>query len=185
MSTDDFIKKMNQKVAQIEKVNKPLELAVKSIMSLQSKRIFLDGKNSEESIIGQYKGKDIYVNPTKPNKWSFATKGKKGESVFKNGRPHKTGYFGTYLGFKTAVGRNRRLKTVDLFLTGQLHRKWANSEVIGKAEAIKINQHNYITTLDDDNAKKIERYGKVFNLSIKEKGKFLSIIQFELAKALR
>ena len=185
MTTDDFIKKLDQKIAKLEKEDKPLEIAVRSIMSLQSKRIFLEGKNSEEQTIGTYKGKDVYVNPEKPNKWSFATKGKDGKSAFKNGKTHKTGYFKTYLDFKSAVGRNKRFKTVDLFLTGQLHRNWANSQVIGKATAIKVSQHNYITTLSDDNLKKVERYGNVFNLSVKEKGKFLSIIQFELAKALR
>lgn len=185
MTTDDFINKMNEKIAKIEKENKPLELAVRSVMSLQSKRIFLDGKNSEESIIGEYSSKDIYVNPTKPNKWSFPTKGKDGKDTFNNGNKHKTGYFKNYLGFKTTVGRNRKLKTVDLFLTGSLHRNWANSDVLSKAEAIKVNQHNYITTLSDENAKKIERYGRVFNLSTREKGMLLFIIQKELAKGLQ
>lgn len=185
MKTDEFIKKMNEKIARIEKENKPLELAVKSIMSLQSKRIFLDGKNSEQSIIGTYSNKELYVNPTKPNKWSFPTKGKTGKDTFDNGNKHKTGYFKNYLGFKTTVGRNKRFKTVDLFLTGSLHRKWANKETVGQAEAIKINQHNYMTTLDDENQKKVERYGNVFGLSSKERSEFLRIINFELGKAMK
>jgi len=185
MTTDEFIKKLNKQAAGIEKFNKPLNEAVKSIMSLQSKRIFLEGKNSDEAIIGNYGDKEIYVNPTKPNKWSFPTKGKEGKDTFKNGNKHKTGYFKNYIGFKTTVGRNRKLKTVDLFLTGQLHRQWANSEVVGKAQAIRINQHNYITQLSDENQNKVERYGRVFNLSVREKGMFLAVIQDELFKALK
>ncbi len=185
MSTDDFINKMNKNIAKIEKENKPLELAVRSVMSLQSKRIFLEGKNSSEAIIGNYGDKEIYVNPQKPNKWNFATKGKSGSDTFKNGNKHKTGYFDNYLTFKKKVGRNKRVKSVDLFLTGGLHRNWANSDRVGDAKAVKVNQHNYITTLDDENQKKVERYGKVFNLSLRERGKFLAIIQFELGKALR
>lgn len=184
MTTNEFITKLNKQMAEIEKTNKPLATAVGSIMSLQSKRIFLEGKNSDEAIIGNYGDKEIYVNPQKPNKWSFATKGKTGSDTFKNGNKHKTGYFKNYLTFKTTLGRNRKLKTVDLFLTGSLHRQWANSLVVGKAQAVRINQHNYITQLSDENQAKVERYGRVFNLSVKEKAMFLAIIQTELGKAL-
>lgn len=186
MSTEEFIKKMNEKIAKIEKENIPLQLAVGFVMSLQSKRIFLDGKNSEESEIGKYGNKEIYVNPQKPNKWNFPVKGKTGEDTFQNGKKHKTGYFANYVGFKNTVGRkNKRVAGVDLFLTGKLHRNWANSETIGKAQAIKVNQHNYITRLSDENLNKVERYGRVFNLSTKERQAFILIIQKELAKALR
>ena len=185
MTTDDFIKKMDKQIAEIEKTNVPLSRAVGAIMSLQSKRIFLEGKNTDEAIIGRYGDKELYVNPEKPNKWKFPTKGKTGKDTFNNGNKHKTGYFKNYLGFKTTIGRNAKLKTVDLFLTGTLHRQWANSLVVGKAQAIRVNQHNYISQLSDENLNKVERYGRVFNLSVKEKQAFLFIIQKELAKALQ
>lgn len=186
MTTDQFIAKMNKKIEAIEKFDKPLELAVRSVMSLQSKRIFLEGKNSDEGLIGQYGDKEIYVSPsTYPTLKKFPLKGKSGKTTFKNGSPHKTGYFPDYLSFKKAVGKNKKISTVDLFLTGELHRDWANSEVIGKADATKVNQHNYIVTLSEENQNKVERYGRVFNLSLRERGMFLKTVQFELGKAMR
>ena len=191
MTTDDFIKKMDKQIAEIEKTNIPLSRAVGAIMSLQSKRIFLEGKNTDEAIIGSYKGGEIYIDPiaiqknaTKPLK-KFILYGKDGSRTLKNGEERKTGYFKSYLDFKIKIGLNRRRKTVDLFLTGTLHQQWANSLQVGKAQAIRINQHNYITQLSDENLNKVERYGRVFNLSVKEKQAFLFIIQKELAKALQ
>lgn len=188
MSTDEFIKKMNDKIAKIEKENEPLKIAVRSIMSLQSKRIFLKAQNSDNSVIGIYKGGEIWVNPTKEpynRVKKIATKGKTGESKFENGQPHKTGYFKNWLNYKKAVGRNKTTLNVDLFLTGDLHRNWANAKIGAQAQAIKINQHNYLTRLDGDNFKKVERYGRVFNLSIFERKEFLRVLQIELVRALK
>lgn len=186
MTTDQFIAKMNKKIEAIEKFDKPLELAVRSVMSLQSKRIFLEGKNSDEGLIGQYGNKEIYVSPNAyPTLKKFPLKGKAGKTTFKDGSPHKTGYFPDYLSFKKAVGKNKKISSVDLFLTGELHRDWANSEVVGKADATKVNQHNYIVTLSEENQNKVERYGRVFNLSLRERGMFLKTVQFELGKAMR
>lgn len=186
MTTDEFIRKQNDKIAQIEKTNKPLEIAVRSMMSIQSKRIFLQGQNANNGIIGSYSAKEIYVSP-KANKGlpNFPLKGKLGKADFKNGNKHKSGYFKNYLDFKTTIGRNQRIKTVDLFLTGQLSRNWANSESLSNAQATRVTQHNYIITLTEKNAVKTERYGNVFGLSIKERQKFLEVIQFELTKALK
>ncbi len=186
---------MNKNIAKIEKENKPLELAVRSVMSLQSKRIFLKAQNSDNSIIGIYKGGEIYINPTKapynrlPNK---GTKGKKGNSEFKTyhgfetqGYKHKTGYFKNWLNYKKAIGKNKLTLNVDLFLTGDLHRNWANAKIGAIPNAIKLNQHNYVTPLSDENFVKVERYGRVFNLSTNEKKEFLRLLNIELSKALR
>jgi len=188
MKTDEFIKKMNEKIAKIEKVNRPLELAVRAVMSLQSKRIFLKSQNADNSIIGIYKGGEIYINPTKAPFNRLAnkgTKGKAGKSVFDNGQPHKAGYFKNWLNYKKAIGRNKLTLNVDLFLTGDLHRNWANAEIGQQPDAIKITQHNYITRLSDENYNKVEKYGRVFNLSTFERKEFLRIIGIELNNALK
>ncbi|MES2592392.1 MAG: hypothetical protein V4608_10935 [Bacteroidota bacterium] len=188
MTTDEFVQKLNAKIQAIEKEDKPLQIAVRSIMALQSKRIFLEGKNSSEGNIGEYSKKNIYVSDTIRQEAripKFPLKGKNGKEAFKNGNKHKSGYFENYLGFKTSIGRNKRIKTVDLFLSGDLHNNWANSEVVGKANAIRVNQHNYTVLLSEKNQNKAKRYGRVFNLSANEKSKFLLVIQSELAKALR
>lgn len=183
MTIDEFNKKLEEKIKLIEKENKPLLLAVKSITALQSKRIFLDGKNAAEAPIGEYKNREYWINPKNSPK-KFTPKGKDGKTKFKNGEPHKTGYFTNWLAHKEAIGRNKRVKTVDLLYTGELSRNWANAEILSKAAATKITQHNYIVSLTQKNKDKTERYGNVLGLSKKEKDIFLKVVQFELKKAL-
>lgn len=182
MKTADFIAKLNRQIESIIKLDKPLEIAVRSMMAIQSKRIFLNGLNSNESVIGQYVKKPVYIS-LKDSPKSFIPKGKPGAN--KKIKDRKTGYFESYLAYKTTIGRNARVKTVDLFLSGALHRDWANSESFAKQEATKINQHNYVVSLSENNANKVDRYGKVFNLSAKERVIFLDLVQKELSKALK
>ena len=182
MTTDQFIAKLNNQIEAIVKLDKPLEIAVRSMMAIQSKRIFLNGLNSDGNVIGQYVKKPIYISLAGSPK-SFTPKGKPGAN--KKIKDRKTGYFENYLAYKTTIGRNARVKTVDLFLSGELHKDWANSEALVKPEATKINQHNYVVSLSENNQNKVDRYGKVFNLSVKERAVFLDLVQIELAKALK
>jgi hypothetical protein len=187
LTTDEFIKKQNAKLAVILEKNIPLQLAVRSVMAMQSKRIFLEGKNSKGSLIGNYGNYPLYVSEKyrkSTNLPSFPLKGKTGETKFKNGNTHKSGYFGNYLAFKIAVKLNKRVNTVDLFLTGTLHRHWANGDVVGKAEARKVSVNEYYVGISNDDAKKIDRYNNVFNLSLQEKETFFKVIRGELKKAL-
>ena len=181
MTTIDFISKLDRQIEAIVKLDKPLEISVRSMMAIQSKRIFLNGLNSDGSEIGQYVKKPIYIS-LKDSPKSFTPKGKPGAN--KKIKDRKTGYFESFLSYKVAIGRNAKVKTVDLFLSGELHRDWANSESFAKQEATKINQHNYVVSLSENNANKVDRYGKVFNLSVKERTIFLDLVQKELIKAL-
>lgn len=168
--------------------NIPLQLAVRSVMAMQSKRIFLEGKNSKGGIIGQYGTNHLYVSETYRNKTNlpkFPLKGKYGDKKFKNGKYHKSGYFENYLAFKKAVKLNKRIGTVDLFLTGTLHRHWANSDKVGIAEARKVNANHYYVAISDEDYKKINRYQNVFNLSLQEKQTFYKVLSGELKKALQ
>jgi len=193
---------MNNQIESIIKLDKPLEISVRSMMAIQSKRIFLNGKNSDGGNIGDYSTNPVYISLEDSPK-SFTPKGKPGGKKDKNalvsdirtrttkkvkvkanGSERKTGYFESYLSYKVAIGRNAKVKTVDLFLSGELHRDWANSESFTKQEATKINQHNYVVSLSENNANKVDRYGKVFNLSVKERTIFLDLVQKELIKAL-
>jgi hypothetical protein len=186
MTTDEFIAKQDAKIKAIIRENKPLAIAVKSAMAIQAKRIFLDGKNAEDVIIGEYSDNEIYVSPNS-NKGlpKFPLEGKNGSTKFENGNQHKTGYFKNYLAFKKTIGRNKRIQTVDLFLTGSLLRNWANAETLAKAQAKKISQNKYVVALTDLNFKKAERYGNVFGLSKTEKDTFLKVIQFEYNKVMK
>lgn len=197
MTTDQFILKMSKQIQDIKEHDKPLALAVKSVMALQHQRIFRDGLNSRGSVIGTYKKKDIYISGDLAGDLGIKQipkpfKGKTGKSKFKNGELHKSGYFESFLAYKKKIGKNNKIQTIDLFLSGNLQRNWANAELKQPPRAIKLSVHRYIVGLSQENAVKVSkkgtdlmRYGRVFNLSVVEKGKFLAVIQHELAKALR
>ena len=190
MTTDEFIKKQEAKIAEIMKVNKPLEIAVRSIMTMKSKRIFIEGKNANGGLIGEYSKKELYASPKGMQKKAtrnlpgFPLKGKAGETKFKNGNSHKTGYFENYLAFKKAVGLNKIIQTVDLHLTGTLMQNWANGE-IGNPMAKKLSANNYIEFLRSENYNKIKRYPNVFTTSKNERSMFLKVIQVEFTKAMK
>lgn len=185
MSTAEWISRQQEKIKKLEQENKPLQIAVYSVMSIQSDRIFRKGLNSDGSLIGDYSKKEIYVSPNQ-NKGlpKFQTKGKEGSDTFLNGKKHKTGYFTNYLAFKKAVGRSKLIQTVDLFLTGALIRNWGNSESLSDAKPVRVDQNNYQVRLKEENAIKASKYGNVFGLSKTERTTFLKVIQVELTKAM-
>jgi hypothetical protein len=188
MTTDEFNKKLEEKIKLIEKENIPLERAVRHIMTLQSRRIFINAKNANESPIGTYKDRELYINPNKEPQnrvKKFPVKGKTGETKFKNGEPHKTGYFSNWLSYKKTIGQNKNTNGVNLSWTGDLQRNWANADIGKPANAIRINQHNYVVSLRKENAVKAERYGNVFGISTKERVEFFRVNKLELIKALK
>lgn len=189
MTTKQFIEKQNKVLDSLFKENKPLLIAVKSIMAVQSKRIFLDGKNASGSVIGKYSKKPIYVNPDNLPvgvSTAFPLKGKTGKSKFDDGTSHVSAYFPNYLAFKKKIGRNKRISSVDLILSGALNKDWSNSEVVnGEASAKKINPSHYVVAISEVNAKKAERYGNVFGLQKREKQLFLNVLQDEVGKLMR
>lgn len=186
MTTEEFNKDLDKKIADLVKFDKPLLFGVKTVMALQSKRIFLDAKDKNGGNIGEYKSEDIYIDPKNSPK-KFTPKGKDGKTKKKNGEPYRTGYFASYLDYKKAIGGNKRTSGVDLLLFGELSRDWANAEVVTKAEAKKISPHEYVVDLKELNKNKVERYGvdTVFGLSKSEKDTLLKVINFELLKALK
>jgi hypothetical protein len=189
-TTDGFIKNIDKKIAELLKTNKPLLIAVKSVTALQSKRIFLDGKNKNGNDIGDYSPNEIRVNPKNSPK-KFTPRGKNGKTKKKNKEPYKTGYFANYLEFKKEIGGNEKINTVDLLLFGELNRDWANAKVITKGSIAtpkekQISVNEYVIDLKDVNLKKVKRYGvdTVFGLSKEERKQFYIVLNFELKKAL-
>lgn len=182
-----YTKELEAKIAALEKNDKPLEIATRSVMALQARRIFIQGKASDNSSIGKYSTKDIYISPSNSPK-KFPLKGKDGKTKFKNGNLHKTGYFKGYEGFRKAIGRPT--SPVNLTLSGELLKNFSNANSTGEARPVKINQHYYVVRLRENNFKKVtgneEHFGKrIFNLSRSEKDKFKEIITKELARALQ
>ena len=77
MTTEEWIKDQQKKIAELIKYCKPLEIAAKDTMAMQAGRIFVDGKDSADSSIGKYSVKPFYLNPkNSPKKFSVGGKGK-------------------------------------------------------------------------------------------------------------
>lgn len=100
-------------------------LAVGSIHALQVGRIFTDGVSSTGGKIGKYNStKPLYIHPYSSRK-NIKTQGKSGQTKFKNGKPHKTGYFQSYAAYRRAMGLGSSF--VNLNLTGLLEEDYTNS----------------------------------------------------------
>lgn len=180
MKTADYIRKMRTAI-QILKSGKPVAIASQDTHVMMTERIFEKGKNSQNSDIGKYDdSKGLYVNPNvAPRKFRPAGKNSN-KAKFKNGNERKTRYFKSYKSYRQAVGRS--VGKVNLVLTGNLQSDF------GKA-VTKVNNLKYTATARSENEKKIEgqeeRYGKIFELTKKEKKNFKDVLYFEVEKLLK
>lgn len=196
MTTDQYISKLQGKIKELEKQNKPFEIAVRSTMALQSNRIFIEGKNSSGSSLGQYDTTlPMYINPLKAPRATgkkikgieglMPPTGKNGDTVFKNGEPHKTTYVKNYKDYRNRIGR--RVDRVDITLSGDLQSDFRNSVSTTKVTPTKVNTNEYITVIRRPlNTKKIEglekKYGVFTNLTTQEREAFYKVNEFELRK---
>lgn len=194
MTTEQFIQKQNERIAEIVKNNRPLMKAVYSIVGDQAIRIFQDGKNSNDAKIGSYNSSNpLYVNTSKRAPIKNAPKGKTGQSKFKNGNTHKSTYYNSYKDFRSK--QKRESGFVNLRLTNELQSGFSNVKIstsstsVPEARPIKVNAHHYKLEVKDNNVKKVirleKKYGKIFNLTKKERAKFIQALQSELARAMR
>lgn len=130
------------------------------------RRIHSEGKNANDSKIGDYSTKPIYVSISDNPGRSFGRPiGKTGRSVFKStGKDHKSRYFeGGYSQFKTAIGRNQ-LGSVNLSLSGQMANQFS---VVATADGYGL---GWADTEKLERAKHLEnKYGKVWGLTEGEK----------------
>lgn len=208
MTTNEWIARNNRKLQELLRNDKPLFLAVSSVMAAQSERIFLKGLNVEGGLIGEYVKKPIRISREWVDslQWSGGSAvvyaGKNGDTVHKNSRKnnkdgkggweegdeYKTGYFpGGFLEFKESIGRNKDIKTVDLFLTGTLHSHWANNDrgITSIAQAKRLSSHKYVVSITKNDANKVERYGNVFGVNKKELKLFRDVAQYELLNLMK
>lgn len=134
-------------------------------------RIFEEGKDENNGVIGNYSTKPIYVNPNNSPK-KFETIGKTGRKEFEDGRKHKTKYFAQgYKGFKTEIGRNQ-IGTVNLSLSRDFQNKMT---IIGTSDGWGIGW------LEDEKYKRAlhfqNKYRKqIFSQTDEEKEKTLVVI---------
>lgn len=159
----------------LTELDKAFGRTVATIHADQMVRIFQEGERQSGGKIGAYNTtKPLYVNPKLVPK-KFAPKGKDGEVKFKNGKPHKTGYFNNYKDFRQS--QNRQVGFVDLKLSGQLQSDITNS-LQKQGDTWIAGTKNPANTAKLEGA--IDKYGAdVFKLSKEEREKLVDILTKE------
>jgi len=98
------------------------QVAAFQVIAEYKQRIFFNGLDSSGSAIGQYSVNPFYINPlslTTVSAGGIKPEGKNGNTVFKNGNPHKTKYLTQgYRQLRDLTGRQSG--TVDLNFSGSL-----------------------------------------------------------------
>ena len=115
-----------------------------NLVDVMVTRIHTDGLAADDTAIGQYSRKPLYVNTAKTGRKSVPPIGKTGETKFKDGQPHKTTFFADgYAGYKQATQGNT---TVRLFESGQTANQfnvfpgglgWPNDELYNRAKYLE------------------------------------------------
>ncbi len=151
----------------IEDVNKMIQMnqvyvaAVNTVMAEQKKRIFQEGKATNESQIGQYGTKPISIAKDKQAKNT-------GKTYFKGG----------YREYKSLVGKGASF--VNLRNTDQMMMDLGTTVVSSSEFGIGFNNEingNKVTWMED-------KYNKdIFATTDKEDELFLNVVNFELNKS--
>ena len=98
------------------------QVAAFQVIAEYKQRIFFLGLDTSGGSIGQYSVNPFYINPlslTTVSAGGVKPQGKNGQSVFKNGNPHKTKYLTQgYKELRDLTGRQSN--TVDLNFSGSL-----------------------------------------------------------------
>ena len=181
MTVEEYNAKLSDFIVELKQKNAPFEIAVQGNVQQVRARIFVDGKKSNGEPIGEYNTTNpLYVDPDTLTNKSFPKKGKNGNTKFKDGKDHKTGYFDSYSDFRVELGLP--INTINLHLTGDLESDF------GKA-ATKISPTKYVVQLDrDENIPKFEgaeaRFGEIAAQTIQEKEDFEKDSLNELINAM-
>lgn len=196
-SIDEWSKYIQRRIEQ-KLMDDAYKKAVIFTIGKMGSRIFEMGQKSSGGSIGRYSTRNpLYVsNQNSPRNGTL--RGKTGQRKFKNGNTHKTTYYPNYKSFREAMGRETGF--VNLRLSGRLYRNFLNSVYTGLPEASKkavgkapvlpamLGKLDYAITLNPENMAKAKgmelKYGKIFNLTAREKIDFRNMVKFEMIKAL-
>lgn len=174
MTIDEYISKLNKQADEISS-GKPLFLAVSSTVAEMSKRIFTQGKDSNDNEIGKYNTTEpLYVDPLLSPGKKFKTVGKTGKSKFAStGEPHKTGYFKSYKDYRDKIGFKTAF--VNLTMSTELKKNFdagvvrvSNDEYVLKVtKAINVdkvegNESHFETTIFQTTPYEKKLYNAVF-----------------------
>lgn len=141
------------------------QVAAIQVIAEYKQRIFLNGLDSSGSAIGQYSVNPFYINPlslTTVSSGGIKPEGKNGQTVFKNGNPHKTKYLTQgYRQLRDLTGRQS--ETVDLNFSGSLFQSikvtesgtisaitYTNDEMAGIMESNEARFGKDISTVSTD-----------------------------------
>lgn len=169
ITPETYNQRLRSFIKELETKNRGFQVAVTSTHAKQAKRIFQEGKGTDETEIGQYNSTTpLYVDPNK----TFGNtaklkpaKGKHGDAVFKTGKkagqPHKTTYVDSYKELRNIVGR--KTDKVNLVASGELQSDFSKGN-------IKLSANSYQTklskTLSRDKVEGLEeKYGKIFSFT--------------------
>ena len=165
-----LVSRINSVAQGVANHSKIARIASESILSEVVERIHTKGLASDNTAIGKYSTKPIYVSTSSNvgSKKAFgAPVGKTGVDMFKSGKKHRSRYFqGGYNEFKTSIGRNQ-LGSVNLTLSGQMQNQLAvlptnggwgigfqNAELLKRAvmfETQKYKKQIWALTADEKN----------------------------------
>jgi hypothetical protein len=155
-----------------------MRAAASDTLAKMTIRIHVDGKASDDSEIGTYSNKRLYVNPNNsPRKFSGGNTGKTGRSIFEStGQPHATKYFDEgYSGFRAEVGRQS--DKVNLSLTGGLEKALQALPIQGGWGIGFDNDECYMRSVALE-----KKYGKrIWSLSGNERLNFIEVFQTQIA----
>lgn len=207
MTPEEFNKKLDRQLRDLETKNTPFRIAVQTVHALRMERIFDDGRSRDGLLIGRYSTKPLYIDPKKSG-FSFQTKGKTKSTILriadirgtgkihkvrlkKGGAIRKTRYFAKgYKEFRQLV--NRPTNRVDLGLTYNMRFDISNSSNVNKPGLPdKISPFEYQERFKREiNALKAEgafvRFKKnIFGFTAAEKKVFNKVLNFELNKFLQ
>lgn len=159
------------------------QAAAFQVIAEYKQRIFFLGLDSSGSQIGTYSVNPFYINPlslTTVSAGGIKPEGKNGQSVFKNGNPHKTKYLTQgYSQLRNLTGRQSG--TVDLNFSGSLFQSikvtesginsaitYTNDEL---ADIMEFNEERFakeIATVSDTEREMGEKAGRNELLAILE-----------------
>ena len=116
------LKILSEVIANENTARRISQAAAFQVIAEYKQRIFFDGLDSSGSAIGQYSVNPFYINPlslTTVSAGGIKPEGKNGQTVFKNGNPHKTKYLTQgYAELRNLTGR--QAEKVDLNFSGSL-----------------------------------------------------------------
>ena len=153
------LKILSEVIANENTAKRISQVAAFQVIAEYKQRIFFEGLDSSGSPIGQYSVNPFYINPlslTTVSASGIKPMGKNGQSVFKNGKPHKTKYLTQgYAELRTLTGR--QAEKVDLNFSGSLF------------ESIKVTENGNVSSVTYTNdelagimefQESAERFGK-------------------------